>query len=197
MREIMVDLETLDVKNSAVVLSIGAVVWQTVGTESIITGEKGLTAIIVNRFYRTLRIDEQVNKGRTVSLDTIKFWMDADPTAREEAFIENAFRLDVETALDQFHKFAVNYADANAFWAKPATFDFPIWEDLADGFSGEVPWRYNQVYCVRTAIKEASYSASGHDYSHISGVPHTPVYDCEAQIDLLTAARVKARRRIS
>ena len=65
-------------------------------------------------------------------------------------------------------------------------------------FNNYVPWSYRQKYDVRTAVREASYSAKDHVLTvPIDGVPHLPVYDCEMQIDLLTAARVKAGRRIS
>ncbi len=201
MQEMMIDLETLDVKNSAVVLSIGAVVWEpnTISyydpeTQEEKTKTDGVA--IVDRFFRAIDIDEQVNKGRTVSLDTIRFWMDADPTAREEAFDWKG-RSSVKVTLADFYAFGLNHHGITSFWAKPATFDFPIWDDLRDDFGGEVPWRYNQKYDVRTVVKEASYSADGHDYSKIVGVPHTPVYDCLAQIDLLYAARVKLGRRLA
>ncbi len=201
MREMMIDLETLDVKNSAIVLSIGAVVWEPNTIRYLEPGmqeEKTKTdgIIIVDRFYRALEIDEQVNKGRTVSLDTIRFWMDADPKAREEAFDWRG-RVLPAMALAQFYTFKNKHPGISSFWAKPSTFDFPIWEDLADDFGAEVPWRHNQKYDVRTLVKEASYSAKDHDYSKIVGVPHTPIYDCEAQIDLLDAARVKIGRRLA
>ncbi len=197
MREMMIDLETLDTKNSAVVLSIGAVVWEVVGTEKINDPDKNSSVVfIVDRFYRALEIDEQVNKGRTVSLDTIRFWMDAHPAAREEAFDWRG-RVLPAMALAQFYTFKNKHPGISSFWAKPSTFDFPIWEDLADDFGAEVPWRYNQKYDVRTVVREASYSAKDHDYSKIVGVPHTPIYDCEAAIDLLYAARVKIGRRLA
>lgn len=190
MREMMVDLETLDVKNSALVLSIGAVVWESYADK------EGYN--IIDNFYNVLKIDEQVDYGRTISLDTIRFWMDADSTAREAAFVYN--RTEPVRALEDFFKWGSNHVQLgglNSFWAKPATFDFPIWEDLAEDFGGEVPWYYNQKYDVRSVVKEVNYSADSHDYSKIDGVPHTPVYDCKAQIDLLHTARVKLGRRLA
>ena len=109
----------------------------------------------------------------------------------------------VTEVLDDFREFTNQLADLtandkgiNAFWASPACFDFPIWEDLAMTFGNYVPWSYRQRYDVRTVVREARYSVKGHDYSHLPGVPHTPVYDCEAQIDLLTAARNKLSRLV-
>lgn len=195
MYELMFDLETLDTKPSAVVLSIGAVVWETFRTEA-----EGLDWKVVDRFMRVLNIQEQVDLKRTVSESTLLWWQRQDLTAKEEAF--NPVRQHCHGVLSGFRDFAKKYADPDfgdggitAFWASPATFDFPIWEDLAMTFSNYVPWTYRQKYDVRTVVREASYSAKDHAYS-VSGVAHTPVYDCEMQIDLLTAARSKIGRRI-
>ena len=190
MREMMIDLETLDTKTSAIVLSIGAVVWETVDV-----GHGGLDWHVINRFYRILDIQSQADKKRTVSESTIIGWQRQEANARDEAF--SAVRQPVTGVLDDFRRFADMEDGVTVFWANPATFDFPIWEDLAMTFDNYVPWSYRQKYDVRTAVREASYSAKDHQPSRpIDGVPHLPVYDCEWQIDLLTAARVKAGRRI-
>lgn len=191
--EMMIDLETLDTKNSAVVLSIGAVVWGTVPFH-------GNVIPYVDRFYRVLEIDSQVSNGRTISQDTLLWWLQQDQTAKDEAFAP--VRCSVDRALKEFNEFANRYPDigcdypeVSAFWASPATFDFPIWEDLALTFHGFVPWTYRQKYDVRTVVREASYSAKDHEFEG-HGVPHTPVYDCEWQISILNAARVKLKRKM-
>lgn len=190
MREMMFDLETLDTRPSTIVLSVGAVIWETFETDTGILGWH-----VRRRFYRILDIQSQANKKRTISESTILWWQRQDANARDEAF--SAVRRPVTGVLDDFRKFADLDGGINIFWANPATFDFPIWEDLAMSFSNYVPWSYRQKYDVRTAVREASYSAKDHQPSRpIDGVPHLPVYDCEWQIDLLTAARVKAGRRI-
>ena len=201
MYELMFDLETLDTKPSAVVLSVGAVVWETG-----LTPEGALQWQVIERFMRVLNIQEQVDRKRTVSQSTLLWWQQQDPTAKAEAF--NPVRQPVQMVLNDLRHFVMGYADPevgdegiNAFWASPATFDFPIWEDLAMTFSNFVPWTYRQKYDVRTVVREASYSAKAHILGDgggdtAQGIPHTPVYDCEWQIDLLTAARQKLNRRI-
>lgn len=197
MYELMFDLETLDTKASAIVLSVGAVVWETFYNETA-----DLTWQPVERFMRVLNIQEQASCQRTVSESTLLWWQRQDVTARDEAF--NPVRVPVERVLTDFRAWVEGYADPavgdlgiNAFWASPATFDFPIWEDLAMTFSNYVPWTYRQKYDVRTVVREANYSAKAHQpISPLIGVAHTPVFDCEWQIDLLTAARQKLNRRI-
>ena len=187
--ELMFDLETLDTKPSAVVLSVGAVVWKMV--DGFHPGVMGWEP--VDRFYRVINIQEQLDKKRTMSQATLLWWLQQDPTALQEAF--SPVRQPALRILDDFRYWADQYK-VNAFWASPATFDFPIWEDLAMTFGRHIPWTYRQKYDVRTVVREANYSANSHVLTReLSGLPHMPVYDCEAQIDLLTAARVKAGRR--
>lgn len=197
MYELMLDLETLDTKPSAIVLSVGAVVWETKFNYG--TGKQEYE--IKERFLRVLNIQEQADKHRTVSQDTILWWQRQDPTAREEAF--NPVRQSCHRTLRDLRDFVdkcTNHPSpdkkVNAFWASPATFDFPIWEDLAMTFSNLVPWTYRQKYDVRTVVREANLSARDHSDPKLVGIPHTPVYDCEWQISLLTAARGKLGRRI-
>lgn len=191
MYEMMIDLETLDTRPSAIVLSVGAVVWQT----HTLDGELGiiLTYDTVDRFLRKPSIEPQTMAMRTMSESTLLWWQRQDPTARAEAF--DPVRQDIETVFTDLMLFAKAY-EVNRFWASPATFDFPIIEGLAENFGLGVPWSYRQKYDVRTVVLEANYSASDHEAPGVRGIPHTPVFDCEWQIDLLTAARAKLGRRI-
>ncbi len=197
--EIMFDLETLDTRKNSVVLSVGAVVFNTEMSHPMSGGPSELKAVIVDRFYRVLEMDSQLARLRSISQSTLLWWMGQNLTAREEAF--NPVRQDVEMVLNSFWDWSETQMrdhKVNAFWASPSTFDFPIWETLAADFGAEVPWTYRQCFDVRTVVKEASYSVEDHNRTTLmSGVPHTPVYDCEWQVDLMTAARNKARRRMT
>lgn len=197
MYELMLDLETLDTKPSAVVLSIGAVVWDTykkTSTSSELAWEP------VAQFYQALDIQSQLSEGRTVSESTLLWWMQQDSVAQAEAFSTD--REAVAQVLHDFNLFAADYSGVEGpndpgvtrFWASPNTFDFPIWDSLAGDFNMDTPWTYRQKYDVRTVVAEAGYSAKDHKADKVIGVPHTPLYDCEWQIDLLTAARNKIRR---
>ncbi len=228
MKEMMLDLETLDTKPSAVVLSIGAVVFETaekplLPAEYVDWTKAGrpitLDYEVKDRFYRILDIEEQLGPlMRTVSQSTLLWWNKQDQDAKDEAFGPN--RVDVWEVMNQLQAFVDNhtvttrdYTDVdpnrkvmlpvdtfqkiNKFWASPVGFDYGIWNHLADDIEHDTPWRYNNVFDVRTAINEASYSAKDHVLSRkIPGKPHMPVYDCEVQIDELIAARNKVARRI-
>ena len=200
MLEMMIDLETLDTRPSAIVLSIGAVVWQSVMEDHFIPDgtsrtQKKLGYEIVDRWMRVPRIDEQT-KLRTMSESTLMWWQNQTSMAQQEAF--NPVRLSARATLQEFMQWTTGFnTKITRFWASPSTFDFPIMESYADQFEMPLPWSYRQKYDVRTAVNEASYSADDHILIRgpLVGVPHTPVFDCEWQIDLLTGARRKAGRR--
>ena len=196
MLEAMIDLETLDTRPSAVVLSVGLVIWETMYNPP----SDALSYDIRERFMRVLNMEEQFTRGRTVSQSTFLWWQRQDPMARAEAFHPvrqpcAQVLTELRDCVDKYADLSVGDTGINAFWASPVAFDLPIWEDLAMTFSNFVPWRYNQRYDVRTVVREANLSVREHEDSTLVGTPHTPVYDCEWQISLLIAARQKLNRR--
>jgi hypothetical protein len=198
MYEIMIDLETLDTRPSAIVLSIGAVVWKTVFNPA----KNELEYEIAEHFLRIPAIQPQTMALRTMSESTLLWWQQQNSTAKAEAFAPVRHSMDVALAdltdfVKKWTELGVDGHRVNHFWASPSTFDFPIIESLIENFGHEIPWSYRQKYDVRTVVNEAAYSAKDHDYNHIPGVAHTPVYDCVAQVDLLTAARNRIFRRIN
>ncbi len=197
MFEMMFDLETLDTEPSAVVLSVGAVIWET-GQMPDDGPLQWQVRKMDGQFMRTLNIQSQVERGRTMSERTLLWWMQQDADAQAEAFA--SVRTPIHQVMQQFDDFAQFGKDlgVNAYWASPSTFDFPIWESLSKMAGIEEPWHYRQVRDVRTVVAEASYSANSHKPTvPIHGKAHQPVTDCMWQIDLLTAARNKIGRRIA
>ena len=185
--ELMFDLETLDITSQSIVLSVGAVAFQYVPYA---------TPTFDDSFYRVLEIDCQVRAGRTVSQSTILWWMAQDKTARDFAF--DPHRSHTSKVLIDLNTFVGQYVDGSEikkFWAGPATFDFPIWESLAQNFTLPVPWKYNQMRDLTTIVDESGISVDKVDAENfLTGVLHHPVYDCERQIHLLAAARNALKR---
>lgn len=180
--ELMFDLETLDIKPMAVVLSLGAVTFERDGT-------------IHDRFYRILKLQEQLDHGRTTSEETLLWWMRQDPTARAEAF--NPVRCPVPRALCEFSDFVANYNDPEAgkqgitrFWANDPDFDGVILKSLADTYGVGVPWGYNQLRAQRTIVDESGLYVKGFNPAvPIAGLAYMPVYDCEFQVAVVTECR--------
>lgn len=200
MNEMMIDLESKDTIPSAVVLSLGVVVWKSEMVGHYAPGmdqpELLLDYEVIERLYRKPSILEQEADGRSTSTATMKWWALQDRDAFDEAFEREEFRISVEELFRDLILLAAAHG-VTKFWASPNTFDFPIMDDLARMYGLTVPWSYNNCFDVRTVVNEASYSAKDHvPMKEIAGKPHMPVTDCEYQIDLLTAARVKIGRRM-
>ena len=75
--DIMLDIETLDTSPSAIVLSIGAVKFNSVG--------------LGDTFYVRLDSDPQLALGRTQSEATLTWWAGQSDAARKEAFATPEF----------------------------------------------------------------------------------------------------------
>ena len=130
----MVDLETMAVSPSAVVLSLGAVHFNPYGNGY---GDK---------LYFRINIDDQDALGREVDPNTITWWSQQDPAIMEEAFSPDN-RISLVDAIDQFHKFAWG---CDAFWAHGSTFDIVILENIYKQLGKTVPWQYWQIRDTRT-----------------------------------------------
>jgi hypothetical protein len=134
--DVMFDLETLDTKPSAVILSLGAVKFD--------PRQKGLDPD-AERLSLRLEIDPQSAMGRTISDDTIAWWATQSKEAQEAAF-SDVNRVTVEDAIDQFHKFVWN---SERVWSQ-GSFDVNIIEHLYTSIGKPYAWQYWQVRDSRT-----------------------------------------------
>lgn len=175
--ELMFDLETLDTKPSAAVLSLGAVLFDRTGA-------------IHDRFYRALDLQAQFDAGRTVSQDTLLWWMAESAEARAEAF--HPVRRMIPNALGEFLGWVKKQPGLTKHWCNGPAFDGVILESLARDFGCMVPWEYNQLRDQRTLVDAAGISIRDL-HPDITGVPHTPIYDCEFQVAVITACRNKMK----
>lgn len=189
-KEMMFDIETLSVEDDAVVLSYGAVVFET------FVNDKGvLDWTIIETASRTIKLDPQFEAGRRVEESTLMWWMDQSEEARAAAFSPKG-RSPISIAAGRLFNLARCH-EVTRFWAAPDSFDFPIWQSLCRGANVQFPWKYNQKRDGKTVIDEAGYHVDSHTYSKITElIPHDPIHDCYWQIDVLTAARHKLGRRI-
>jgi len=134
--DVMFDLETLDTKPSAVILSLGAVKFD--------PRQKGLD-LGAERLSLRFEIDPQSAMGRTISDDTIAWWATQSKEAQEAAF-GDVNRVTVEDAVEQFHKFVWN---SERVWSQ-GSFDVNIIEHLYTSIGKPYAWQYWQVRDSRT-----------------------------------------------
>lgn len=191
MREMMIDIETLDVKPEAVVLQIGCVIFEDQFSE-----QRVMT--FHERDYN-LDVTTQIEAGRTISWETLKFWMSQADDSRQSVIADDeceAYAGNVQPnrklprwpawrALQEIDRLAVQY-DVKAFWAK-GSFDFTILEHLASQCNpNKLPWTFRSKYDLRTLLSLAP---------HVKDLPrnilkqHTGMMDCHYQIEQLLEVR--------
>jgi hypothetical protein len=130
----MVDLETLDTKTSATILTLGAVKFDPY-TESP-----------MKELYMRVDIDSQDSLGCTIDDGTLDWWSRQADDVKEEAFDPEG-RVSITDAIQEFHRFAWN---CDAFWSHGATFDLMILQNLYDKLGKAYPWQYWQMRDTRT-----------------------------------------------
>jgi exodeoxyribonuclease VIII len=131
---LMVDLETLDTKVSATVLTIGAVRFDPFNESPM------------KELYLRVDIDSQDALGCTVSEDTIKWWRNQNTDVMEEAF-NPVDRIPIKEVMNQFHSFAWN---CDQFWSHGSSFDLMILQNIYDRLDRAYPWNFWQLRDTRT-----------------------------------------------
>lgn len=138
--DIMIDLETLATSTDAAILTIGAVKFDPFGDD---INEPEMTS-----FYLRVDLDSCDELGLAVSDDTLAWWANQDPLAKDEAFGEEN-RIHIREAFDQLYKFCWG---AKRVWSNGAAFDVPICEHVFRKLNKAIPWSFWSVRDVRTAF---------------------------------------------
>lgn len=147
MRDIMIDLEALDSRNTAIVVSLGAVYFDTSRME------------LGDEFYMECSYDcqDQYDKGRTFSFDTFRWWMAQGDVARS-VFLPSKdpedvsrFKQRTEHLLHAFSAF-VQKADGGKarVWGNGATYDNVVMRSLYNTYNIKCPWAYSNDLCYRS-----------------------------------------------
>lgn len=135
MRSIMLDCETLDTKSSAVILSIGAVEFDGVS--------------LGRTFHRHITIDSCLDKGLTVSGNTILWWMDQPDEARRRLQAQSIDLSDVLAELEMAFQW-----EGTEVWANGTDFDLSI---IGNAYRKcgwkNPPWAYTMGRDYRTVRK--------------------------------------------
>lgn len=163
----MIDIETLDTKNTAVVLSIGAVQFEP------------KTGNILKSFYKVLRLQDQAK--RSISTSTVKWWVDQI----KNGALTDQFNGDVPVRnalifLRDFIQDTLETADERLeIWACDPDFDCEILENLYAEYGLLTPWRYSDKRSVRTVRSLAK--LWGFLPPKIEAT-HNALEDCERQV---------------
>lgn len=127
MAQAMIDIETLDTRPSAVVLSVG---WAIFDKKLLDDGEVHLD------------IEAQIQAGRTIAGSTLVWWMEQDEAVRKSVFAGGGSIKGLAVLLQSLGE---TYR-VDQWWANSPNFDMVILESLLP----RVPWKYYELRDVRT-----------------------------------------------
>lgn len=160
MKDLMIDIETLDTATTSAVLSIGAVYFDRR------TGETG------KKFYARILFSDAITIG-TISPSTMKWWSEQSEEARNEAF----------SGTQPVNKVCLEFAEFiepdTKVWGNGSVFDITILEHWFNKNNVNVPWKFRNVRDVRTIVDWFNINTKNYVRE---GVHHNALDDCLHQI---------------
>lgn len=184
----MLDLETLSSSPRAMVLSIGALMFDL----DVPLHVETLDDFMINHMFGDcffMRFKQQ--PGREISPDTVAWWVRQGKAAIDKAF-DLANRFDTRDALvNSFYDWYKRHSPEACF-AYPATFDHVILQNLYDDYGLDNPISYSRQLDMRTIVKLLDIPKPNNLPEWL--VPHDPVHDCVAQALWITEALTKLRQ---
>ena len=136
--DVMIDLETLDTKPTAAILTIGAVKFDPYGDD--VSNPKS------EKLYLKVDIDSCDRLGLTTSQSTIDWWAQQSKAAQDEAF-STEDRIPIHEAMNKLYKFCWG---AKRVWSHGSAFDIVICENVFARLEKLCPWNFWEVRCTRT-----------------------------------------------
>ena len=157
--EAMVDIETLDTEETAVVYQVGIIIF------------KGEDLLLTKEF--NLPLQEQIDSGRTISESTLGFHL-FNPRG-----LANSMHNPMKDSLQSLVEFLSNVSKAYQpkYWWSKGDFDYKVLESLL----AKVPWQWYQKMELRTLIRECKAEKLEPD--------HTALKDCLIQLSQLNECR--------
>lgn len=185
MHDVMIDIEALSTQLGAVVLSIGAVIFDPHSDR------------IGQSFAIRLPAQEQIDRGALVDVDTIQWWMDQSLEARQAAF-QGPCAHSVAQGLGKFSRFLQRIpAERLRLWSNGPSFDSAQLQLLYARFREPLgagngwPVRYNADRDCRTLF-ELAYPQGGIPIED-EGVAHNALDDAVGQARAVQACVRKLR----
>lgn len=175
--DIMLDLETLGVGNSPVIIQIAAVVFD------IKTGES------LESFDEFINPKSSINSGLDIDSSTVEFWLKQDKEAIEKVIIP-ALKSDNELkdTLNRFSKFIKEAEDIRnkkvRVWGNGILADNKWIQSAYSKLDIKVPWKFNADSDVRTLVDlgKRILNIDPKKTIEFTGIKHNALHDCEHQI---------------
>lgn len=169
MRDVMIDIETLDTRPSAVILEIGICPFDALKGE-VGTGE----AIEVS-------LNDNERLRRTASAATLNWWAEQERPMPGEGLSAVSLKQALLWLQERLHFCRGGAPDGKVcVWANSPSFDLVILEDAFRQLGLDVPWKFWEQRDVRTVLKLAGIRKGK--------VSHLAVDDCRRQAEYVTRA---------
>lgn len=170
----MIDLETLDVTPTAVVLSVGACIFEFVDNQPSFTSE----------FSNNVEVLQQMLNGRSVSQDTLNWWTKQSPQAKGRIVYPQAVS-EPTALLDNLDAWGMA-REFDYIWCQGGSFDFPILTNLYRSYARDPFWKFWQERDSRTLIGmgDIDRAALARD---LAFTQHDALEDCKLQAHAMAA----------
>ena len=169
----MIDIETLSTTPNALILTIGAVIFNP--KDDIIPLKD------METFYKRVDIDSCKVLDLDIDKNTLKWWKDQSKEARFEVF-ENKDRESIKDILIELADFIKN---CKYIWSNSPNFDCVIIENVYRKLDMEIPWKFWNLRDTRTVYALANLRLK--DFCG-KNVAHNALEDCYTQITCLKAS---------
>jgi len=168
MSDYMIDLETLGNGEDGVFVNVAVVEY------CPFCGKTGRV------FSENVDWNDAVLCGRVLEPETVKWWLQQSSEVREKIIVPGSLLGAVMNKLKKF------ITEENAsVWAKGAGFDINKLENAYKKRGESAPWKFWNVFDVRTVLKLSKSMGFGHKSIPFEGVAHDGVDDCKHQIKLV------------
>lgn len=167
-RHLMVDIETLDVEITAVILAIGAVVFNPFDKDGYNNNEEF-----------TCTINKKHQHGRTTSKHTIEWWAQQSKEAQDAVF--GGPHEHLVTGLRNFTTWINELRPTcTRIWAKSPDFDCAILKNACDNAGVMWPFKFWETRCVRTTM-DLAYPEGDFPHIEVEGAKHDAIVDARVQ----------------
>jgi oligoribonuclease (3'-5' exoribonuclease) len=177
MKDLMIDIETLDTKSTAVITQIGACLFDRQ------TGEIGDTFLV------NLSVGDALMFGLTVNEETISWWRQQ----LNRSWLNSPIKF--KTALAAFLNFCEKRT-IKAVWSH-ATFDIPILTNAFRVCKLELPFHFRDCRDIRTLVDLAGISKDEMKAKTTAEKTHNALDDCIYQVEYCVNCFKKLKNEIS
>ncbi len=175
-KHIMIDIETLSIKNNAAILSIGAVLFDLSlphfhaeqAVQSQLDQAAGHNKLeTLDFFYSVIDMaDYNSNKAFDIDYSTVKWWLSQDYVAQQELLTRDKTIFQALSEFTYWCRKTLNDNDIMLPWSHGAVFDIPIIEHALGNYSIIIPWKYSNIRDTRTLFDVANEPLPKHSMPH-------------------------------